>query len=504
MTASGPRVRVGGARRVGALVSTVVAALLALLLVAIALAPAAAAAAAAKQPSPSTTAPVPKKWDPRLKPIADEVAKLRKLDFEHPVAAQFLDDAEFEKKVSIDRGKLSKQDKEDVERSTAQLRAVGLIGPDVDLVDAVSSSQTAGVLAFYDPKTKRITVKGTNVDDVATRVTVAHELTHALQDQHFDLQKLDKQAAADHGSTALQTVVEGDAVRIQNAYEQTLSSAEQQKYESENAAVSQQAQDQIKAKGVPDTITVIFQAPYALGESMLDAVLAKDKEAGIDALFRDPPTADSSFVTPSTLLDHRTFQKVKTPALQAGEKQEGKPDVFGALSLYQVLASRLDNATALSAADAWDGDAMVTFERQGQTCLRATFAGKGTKGVGTITDALHQWAAQVPAGGATVEGGGDRVTLTACDTGNAAPAIPNPPLTSLVYLSTRDGLFAELVKQGLSTTEASCSSDDLVRDPTFAPILQATANDPNAQPDESAITAVRSRLREIVTQCRTT
>ena len=66
----------------------------------------------------ATTARHPKSWDPRLEPIANEVAELRKLDFDHPVAAEFLDDAAFEKKVAVDKGKLTKQDKADIERCT--------------------------------------------------------------------------------------------------------------------------------------------------------------------------------------------------------------------------------------------------------------------------------------------------------------------------------------------------------------------------------------------------
>ena len=63
----------------------------------------------------------------------------------------------------------------------------------------------------------------------------------------------------------------------------------------------------------------------------------------MDALFRDPPTADATFVTPSTLVDHRTFQKVpKRRSWQAGEKRSGKPDVFGSLSLFQVLTSHVE------------------------------------------------------------------------------------------------------------------------------------------------------------------
>ncbi len=463
-----------------------------------------------KSPSTSTSttaekpAPTPKQWDPRIKPIADEVAKLRKLDFEHPVAAEFLDDAAFEKKVSVDKGKLSKQDKEDIARSQAQLRAVGLIGADVDIVDAVGALQSSGVLAYYDPKTKKITVKGTNLDDVSTRVTVAHELTHALQDQHFDLQKIQKAAEADHGTTVLQTIIEGDAVRIEDDYENTLSAADQQAYTTQNAQISSQAQTEITAKGVPDTLSVVFQAPYVLGPSMLDAVIAKDQDAGVDKLFQDPPVADAAFVTPSTLVDHRTFQKVPTPKLVAGEKRAGKPDVFGSLSLFQVLASRVDNAAALSAADAWDGDSMITFTRKDQTCLRATFAGKGTDGTSTIATALQQWAAQMPAGAATVDGAANTVTLTACDPGDAATAIPNKPIASLVYLATRDGLFSELLKSGLSTSQATCTSDKVVRDPAFAPVIEAAGIDPNAQPDSSIVTALQARVRDIATECRQT
>src|ERR1700704_3457875 len=98
--------------------------------------------------SGSAGAATPTAWDPRLQPIADKVAELRNLKFDHPVTAEFLSDAAFEKKVAVDKGKLSKQDKAEIERSQGQLRAVGLIGPGVDIVDAVSSLQTSGVLAY--------------------------------------------------------------------------------------------------------------------------------------------------------------------------------------------------------------------------------------------------------------------------------------------------------------------------------------------------------------------
>ena len=109
-------------------------------------------------------------WDSRIKPIADAVAKLRGLEFEHPVAVKFLSGAAFDKKVSVDE-KLSKKDRAEIEHSEAHFRAIGLIASDVDLLDAINSFQTSGVLAFYSPKTKQVTVKGTDVD-IATTVTL--------------------------------------------------------------------------------------------------------------------------------------------------------------------------------------------------------------------------------------------------------------------------------------------------------------------------------------------
>src|SRR3979411_2149485 len=85
--------------------------------------------AASGAPAVAADAKTPTAWDPRLQPIADKVAELRNLAFDHPVTAEFLTDAAFEKKVAIDKGKLSKQDKAELERSQGQARARRLVGP---------------------------------------------------------------------------------------------------------------------------------------------------------------------------------------------------------------------------------------------------------------------------------------------------------------------------------------------------------------------------------------
>ena len=60
---------------------------------------------------------------------------------------------------------------------------------ELDLFTAWMSVSDGGTLAFYDPIDERVRVRGTELS-VGLEVTLVHELTHALQDQHFDVERL--------------------------------------------------------------------------------------------------------------------------------------------------------------------------------------------------------------------------------------------------------------------------------------------------------------------------
>jgi hypothetical protein len=144
---------------------------------------------------------------------------------------------------------------------------------------------------------------------------------------------------------------------------------------------------------------------------------------------------------------------------------------------------------------------MVTFTRDGATCLRSTFQGKTADGTAVIADALSQWAAQMPAGAATIDRTSERTTLTACDPGTGAIEAPNRALAALVYVASRGSLFAEVLQQGLPVKIADCTANRVVRDPAFQPLLAGAAADPSAAPDAGVISAVRGRVSEILQEC---
>ena len=196
-------------------------------------------------------------------------------------------------------------------------------------------------------------------------------------------------------------MVEGDAVRVQRLYEKGLSAADQAAYEQAEAEKSSASQDEIRDKGVPDSITTIFQAPYALGPIMLAVVESQEKKDGINDLFETPPTSDASYLTPASLLERFKPTKVAVPKLEEGEKALDKPNVFGAFALYLMLAGRGDAGEALAVADGWGGDAMVTFSRGDATCVRAAFTGRNRDATTAISDAIATWAADLPGGAAS-------------------------------------------------------------------------------------------------------
>ena len=290
-------------------------------------------------------------------------------------------------------------------------------------------------------------------------------------------------------------------MRVQELYAGQLSNAERKQYEQFQTSGSDQALTETRAQGVPDALTVLFQSPYTLGPLMLQVVEAFKGRKAIDGLFRDPPKADSAFLTPSTLVDHSSLKKVVTPTLAAGERADGKPDVFGPFSLYLMLAARSDPVAALAIADDWGGDAMVTFKRGDATCIRTSFVGRTKEATSAIGGALEQWAASGPAGAASVQNDGSRPTLTACDPGTATAATHDGSLAALTVAAIRGELLASVAKQGANVKVADCTANGVIADPTFRPLLDAAVANPNAAPDPDVLKQFQQTVLTIAGGC---
>ena len=172
----------------------------------------------------------PSSWDRRVAKYVRFVERHRSLEFDHPVPVKFLGDDAFLEAFRRDDPEITERDRVDAERSAGQLRALGLIEGPVDLIESQRDLDAADTVGFYDQERKALYVRGTDLTDVDVRITLVHELTHALQDQHFDLSKLDDEIETSGEDFALTALVEGDATSIEDDYLFSLPRAEQDAY----------------------------------------------------------------------------------------------------------------------------------------------------------------------------------------------------------------------------------------------------------------------------------
>ncbi len=174
---------------------------------------------------------VPAEWDTKVAPIAAEVARLRGLEFVHPVPIQYLAATAFEKELGGD-GRRQRRGRAAVRHEEEVFRALGFIGGKVDLVAAFDTSQASGTLAYL----RRVRAGHLRARHDARRRAPRHDRARAdprAPGPALRSAKLQKQATdSDTGdSAALKALVEGDAVRIEDDYLEQLSDADQNEYD---------------------------------------------------------------------------------------------------------------------------------------------------------------------------------------------------------------------------------------------------------------------------------
>lgn len=433
----------------------------------------------------------PKAWDKRVEPIAKWVAEERELEFNHPVEVVFLSEKEYTARSTDDGSTPDKESQKELDEQVAQMRALGMVSGKVDLRAASNTLSDSGTLAFYDQHEKKVFVRGTKMTP-ALRVTLAHELTHVLQDQHFDLTRLDD--LPDDQAPVLRSLAEGDATAIEDRYvEKVLKPAEKKEYEASSKEEGDAAQKEIDDK-VPPAMTTWFAAPYILGPTMIHHLEQDGGYTTIDEAFTDVPSEEVLFDPRLYGTDAGKPEKIDLKAPDGAKSLDD--GTFGATSWYLILASRVPQGTALKAASGLKGDAYVTYHKDGEkgpVCVSARAIGDNAGEAAQLGTTLGAWAKKSPAGTVTVSTKGDTVDFVACDPGEAATSGGTIAVDLLGLPVSRTQLYDQLIKQGANPKQATCYSDAVV-----ATYTAAQLNDPKfgTSPD------VQRKLAELGAACR--
>jgi hypothetical protein len=423
-------------------------------------------------------------------PLVDYVEKARGLTFNHPVFVDFLTPAQYSASVHVPSP--TQADRLDAQRHAGLYRSVGLISGNVDLSSAGNQIADQGTLAYYSHRTKRVDVRGTDMT-VGLRVTLVHELTHVLQDQHFDLTRIERMANSGE-QIAFQTLFEGDAVRIEQGYAASLPAPEKAALDAERSA--QQGSSGASLAGVPTALVTLFGAPYDLGAELLAVLSNQSANSAVDDAFRNPPVDEAQVLDPWLYLSHTQPSKLADPTVAKGAKRFDSGD-FGALRWFVVLAQRIDPHVALQAADAWAGDAYVAFEQNKRVCLRADVDATSAAAGDTLANAFSQWAHTMPPTAASsVSRRGNGVEINSCDAGTAADLAPIAGARqAMVFPVARTGITLSALKQGATTAQARCAGNA---------VAQAYSGAELADPTGAVFTSPggQARLRQTVSACR--
>jgi hypothetical protein len=434
----------------------------------------------------------PDEWDERVVDLVAFVEDERGLRFDHPVAVDFLTPAQYSERTRIDESELSREDRQLIEDGSAPLRALGLVPVSFDALESANELSDTGTFAYYDPLRERITVRGTEMT-TDLRVTLAHELVHVLQDQHFDLDAMldDGDPTGDRLSGYL-ALIEGDATRIEEAYVGSLSDDDRATYLDAIGRASGEAEEQLG--DIPGVLMAMQGAPYALGPSLVELIAAEGGNDAVDDAFADPPASTEHIVDPRSYFAGDSADEVTAPAVPTGGDQIGEDDRVGALPLFLLLSERIDPLDALSAADGWGGDAYVVYDRGGTACVDLAVQGDSARDGEELLRAFEAWVAAGPPGAAQVRSDGDLALVTACDPGNqgdpsglAVDALTLPTARAQVMLAA-GGTAGDV-------DEAFDAADCFVRTVPLDQLVEA-----NESPEPPA--AVMAAIDRAVAGCR--
>jgi hypothetical protein len=295
--------------------------------------------------------------------IQSQVIQERELQPKTQVPVVLLTSSELRTNVVNDL--LADYTDEQVKNDLYELSTIGLLDPGFDLKTLyinLYSEQTAG---YYDNEQKEMFVISDQGFNGPEHLTYAHEFTHVLQDQNYDIEKglkynNDYCKKDTEYCAAVQALIEGDATLSELTwYQYSATTADQQQVIEFYNSLKMPVYD-----SAPVFLKDDFVFPYDQGLSFVQALYDQGGWAAVDAAYKDPPVSTEQILHPSLYPSHKPIP-VDLPdvavALGTGWREVTR-NQMGEWGTYLILArganpnSRLDDTAAQDAAAGWGGD----------------------------------------------------------------------------------------------------------------------------------------------------
>src|SRR3984957_16773131 len=348
----------------------------------------AASSPAGQTPAPSATqVPMTKEQAKELFRSVDEILNFvstdTKLPIEHSVKRKLISRDE------VNHYLMDKFDEDEgakrMERSEIVLKKFGLLDEDFHLRPFLLSLLTEQIAGFYDNKTKTVNLLDW-IEPDEQKPVLAHELTHALQDQKIGLTKWSEVSLddtshnvqednhhlqVDEADTARTAVAEGQAMAVFIDY--TLRSTG--KTLADAPDLSDRLKEQVTDTGgspvmarAPLLLQESLMFPYSEGLSFEQAILVKaGKEAAFGGVLANPPSSSFEIMHPEAYMAHAPVPVIRLPDIHPLLDPEYTPYDVGVMGELDVrilaeLFGGREIATAL--APEWNGGVYYAAQRK--------------------------------------------------------------------------------------------------------------------------------------------
>jgi hypothetical protein len=344
-----------------------------------------------------TGTPASGELPPELATIAHQVEQARGHDFTTPPKAEGISNAEMDRRLRESFAAYYPKDLYD--RRTFAWRTIGVIPADADLHEAYRAFLTGDVIGFYDPETGELVYEGSGDLGFTERLTLAHELTHALDDQIFNLKRLDglTNRCQDERFAGALGLVEGSAQYFSAA---SVALNPDVSLGDLLDAIAQAASGGSPPEGVPPFLYAINIWPYSAGMAFVGTLAGQGGTAAVDQAFEHLPVSTEQIIHPSDYPSDTPVPVDIPDITDALGPRWGDLDAMtiGEEWLRAMLALRLDGATADDAAAGWGGGGYRAFTDGTEVVVVLRTAWDTPGDAAAFADALGSW------------GAGDRVT----------------------------------------------------------------------------------------------
>jgi hypothetical protein len=262
---------------------------------------------------------------------------------------------------------------DELQNEGVALQKLGLIPEDIDYAEFALRLLTEQVGGYYDPDKKTFFIAAWLPVEQQKPVMV-HELTHALQDQAFELNRIlkeDRKLHNDDRVLAHQAIFEGDAMAVMLDY--LLTPAGKNFAQLPDLAQVMRAQFAMMDaqfsvfKSAPMYLKETLLFPYGYGASFLQKIRVDQPWEAVNRVYSDLPSSTEQIIHPEKYFRRRDDPKpvrIEDPARESGGAwKPAYRNVLGEFSTYLMLKQRLPEERARQAAAGWGGDEVLLQKR---------------------------------------------------------------------------------------------------------------------------------------------